>query len=76
MKLTLLEKAPSGYPAADFRINIEELVIIKGLMNQANIHTPATDQTRHTRQRIKSMLRRLNSQEVDNWLKANQIKPQ
>ncbi len=76
MKLTLLEKAPSGYPAADFRINIEELVIIKGLLKQAHIYTPDTDQTRPTLQRIKSMLRRLNSQEVDNWLKANQIHSQ
>lgn len=68
MKLTLIETAPSGYPAANFRIGIEELVIIKGLLKQAHIHTPDTDQTRPTLQRIKSMLRRLNSPEVQDWV--------
>ena len=70
MKLTHTEIAPSGAPVINLRIGKDEVLILRGLVANARLHTPRTPDTETTCQRLGAMGRTLNSAEMSAFLET------
>ena len=68
MKITSTGTAPSGHPIINLRVGANELDILRGMLTVAITHTPETSETAKTVQRMRAMLRCLNSAPVAQWI--------
>ena len=68
MKIDHQTISPAGNPVLTFRVGVKEIKIIHGLLLNALKHTPRTEQTTETIQRMSSMRRTLQSTEVQGFL--------
>ena len=68
MKIESTGTAPSGQNIINFRVGVNELEILRGLLTVSLAHTPETSETAKTVQRMRAMLRCLNSAPVAQWI--------
>jgi hypothetical protein len=68
MKIETIGTAPSGHNIINFRVGANELEILRGLLTVSLQHTPETTETAKTVQRMRAMLRCINSAPVAQWI--------